>query len=202
GWAQSSSSPAGARYNDGSVSRPHLHGGRSMRRPRSSWRRTLSLLALAPLLLAVAFAQGQGKKPPEEEDTPKKPPMTGKKPPEEEGNDTKPDKVIRVDDPRSDPARTPVAQGNVDLAPTPRKATHPHLKALYNELAIPHALFEIGNQTTGYRSTLVRPVPEFVGALPGSKKITVKVIDKTGKDLRQETVAAAAIRDPSYYELL
>src|ERR1051326_2164764 len=147
--------------------------------PSASSRRPVRLF-LALLIAAavglggnlVAWTAAQRQRPPEEFEDDKKPPQEGKR---SEDEDTAAPKVkhkaIRVDEPpESTKKPAPGAPADIDLKAAARQATHPDIKKLFLDLAVPHdqITFESGG-----RDALVLPLEDYIEN-PSKAKTKIK----------------------------
>src|SRR5215831_12896826 len=128
--------------------------------PSSASRRPLRLFLALLLALAVgvggnlaAWTAAQRARPVQEDEDDKKPPGGKRHEEEETGTPEVKHKAIRVDE-SSEPAKKSSAVGSaeVDLKTAARRATHPDVKKLFEDLAVPH-------------DQAVRPLPDFIDDL-------------------------------------
>ncbi|MBI1915468.1 MAG: hypothetical protein HYS12_12140 [Planctomycetes bacterium] len=136
--------------------------------PSSASRRPVRLFLALLVALAVgvggnlaAWTAAQRARPPEEYEDDKKPPKDGKRNENEDAGAPKvKHKAIRVDEP-PEPAKTPAADGpaDVDLKSAARQATHPDVKKLFLDLAVPHDQVTIKSSD---RDVLIRPLEDYI----------------------------------------
>src|SRR6266540_6244453 len=140
--------------------------------PSLTSRRPPSLLAAVLLALVVGVGgnliawTAQRPRPPEEYEDDKKPPEGKRNEDEERRTPKVKHKAIRVEDP-PEPAKTPAAggPGDVDLKTAARHATHPDVKKLFLDLAVPHDEVRVRNNLTGDRAVFVRPLEDYIDDL-------------------------------------
>jgi peptide/nickel transport system substrate-binding protein len=112
------------------------------------------------------------KKPPtEEEETPKTP---KKKPPMEEES-TKPSKKPPMEEEATKPKKTP-ADDKVDLAAEATKTTHPILKEMYHNLAVPFDRINLRREDWKQ----VDPLPLYIGQKPNQGPISYRPFEAPG----------------------
>jgi ABC-type transport system substrate-binding protein len=173
--------------------------------PSSASRRPVRLL-LALLLALVVGVGGNlaawtaAQRPPEEYEDDKKPPRNED---EDTGAKVK-HKAIRVDEP-PEPAKTPTAGGpaDVDLKTAARQATHPDIKKLFLDLAVPHDQVTIKNNLTADRDVFITPLEDYIEDF-SKVKTSIKMRTFNNKWEKDETwnMAASGIRRIEYYEQL
>src|SRR5215831_19426637 len=138
--------------------------------PSSASRRPLRLFLALLLALAVgvggnlaAWTAAQRARPVQEDEDDKKPPGGKRHEEEETGTPEVKHKAIRVDE-SSEPAKKSSAVGSaeVDLKTAARRATHPDVKKLFEDLAVPHDQVTIKGSD---RDQAVRPLPDYIDDL-------------------------------------
>jgi ABC-type transport system substrate-binding protein len=149
-----------------------------------------------------------GKKRVEEEDETTPPPVKKKKHVEDEDDKPAKRKVVRADEPEEPPARTVIDAR--DLAKAARETRHIYTKALFAKLAVPHDTVSLrtfagvtvaGGNKGGGGTFLVRPLPVFVTDVKELKdRLTLKIIDEAGKDVKTEQVSPRLVVSLRYYE--
>jgi ABC-type transport system substrate-binding protein/tetratricopeptide (TPR) repeat protein len=139
----------------------------------------------------------------EEEDDPKVKP---KKRVEDEEEPRK-HKVVRVDEDEEKPAR-PVA-GAVDLNKAKREVKHPGIRELFTKLAVPYDEVTLRDATNVTVEGAIRrggkihvaPLPDYIIDLRTvKKKLTLKILDDDGKELKSESLGPNALTEIRYYE--
>lgn len=155
----------------------------------------VSLLAVG---LVVEARQADGKKRVEDEDDkPKKKPRS-----EEEDDRGVGSGVSRLDE---DAEKLPASKGvaTTDLPTAARNVTHPRVKALFKDLAVPHDRVSVrGFGGTPPKTLWVEPLAEHIPDIQMHKgSVTLHVLDRvTGKRDRTETFPPSHISSISWYE--
>src|SRR6266542_61207 len=113
-------------------------------------------------------------------------------------------KAIRVDEP-PEPAKKPSAVGSadVDLKTAARQATHPDIKKLFEDLAVPHDQITIKNTLTQDRDDFISPLEDYIDDL-SKVKTSIKVIAFNNKWEKEKPRNAepSTLRKIVYYEQL
>ena len=165
------------------------------------------LLLLGAVLAGevAAWQTGPPRRGEEEEEKGGKPPA-GKRAEEEEGPPGK-NKVIRVDDPDTQPKK-PAAEGapaDIDLKTAARRAKHSAIRTLFRSLAVPHDELVIVNGITDDSVYVVRPIPQYISDDAAKRKGDVKA-QRLNNEFRPvgkpRNFAPTSIRRLRPYELI